>query len=123
MAKIDFWERHNDLRNEILSEIAKIVGDGEVAVPYYYDEETNADVMKELEEDYLEDEDYDISEGNPYDNVEFEYVDEYDCLHTARLISVRGKDVLADVGDKIDRVNFADIVLTGLINIYEAIAE
>ena len=123
MAKIDFWKRHNDLRNEILSEIAKIVGNGEVAVPYYYDEETNADVMKELEEDYLEDEDYEISEGNPNDNVEFEYVDWYDGLHTARLISVRGKDVLADVGDKIDRVNFADIVLTGLINIYEAIAE
>ena len=35
MAKIDFWEKHNDLRNEILSEIGKIVeaNNGEVAVP------------------------------------------------------------------------------------------
>ena len=126
MAKIDFWKRHNDLRNEILSEIGKIVeaNNGEVAVPYYYDDDyTDADVMFELEEDYLDDEDYEISEGSVDDNVEFEYVDYCNCLHTGKLISVCKTKVLAESESKIDLISLDDIILTGLINVYEAIAE
>lgn len=124
MAKIDFWKKHNDLRNEILSEIGKIVeaNNGEVAVPYYYDDDyTDADVMLELEEDYLDNEDYKISEGSIYDNVEFEYVNYCNHLHTGTLISVCKTDVLAEIGDTIDRIPLDDVILTGLINIYEAI--
>lgn len=126
MAKIDFWKKHNDLRNEILSEIGKIVeaNNGEVAVTYYYDyDETNPDVMSELEEDYLEDEDYDIREGYVSDNVEFDVVDYYNELHTAKLISVCKSRVLAEYEGKIEIVSLDDVILNGLINIYEAIAE
>jgi hypothetical protein len=125
MAKIDFWKKHNDLRNEILSEIGKVVdkNNGEVAVPYYYDyDETNPDVMSELEEDYLDDEDYDIREGYVSDNVEFDVVDYYNELHTAKLISVCKGRVLAEYEGKIDTISLDDVILTGLINIYEAIA-
>ena len=110
---------------EIRSEISKIVlaNNGEVAVPYFYDEDTNADVMDELEEDYLEDDDYNISEGNPNDNVEIEYVDWYDGLLKARVISVCNGKVLADVGDRIEYVSIDDIIISGLIFIYEAIAK
>lgn len=125
MEKIDFWKKHNDLRNEILSEIGKIVeaNNGEVAVPYYYDDDyTDADVMFELEEDYLNDENYKISEGSVYDNVEFEYVDYCNYLHTGKLISVCKTEVLAEIDDKIDTISLDDVILTGLINIYEALA-
>ena len=125
MAKIDFWKKHNDLRNEILSEIGKIVeaNNGEVAVPYYYDDDyTDADVMFELEEDYRDDENYKISEGSVYDNVEFEYVDYCNYLHTGKLISVRKTEVLAEIDEKIDTISLDDVILTGLIDIYEALA-
>jgi hypothetical protein len=126
MAKIDFWKKHNDLRNEIISEIGKIVdvNNGEVAVPYYYDyDETNPDVISELEEDYLDYEDYKISEGCVSKNVEFDVADYYDELHTAKLISVCKGRVLAEYKDKIVFVSLDDVILNGLINIYEAIAE
>ena len=79
--------------------------------------------MFELEEDYLDDENYKISEGSVYDNVEFEYVDYCNHLHTGKLISVRKTEVLAEIDEKIDTISLNDVILTGLIDIYEALAE
>jgi hypothetical protein len=103
MEKIDFWKKQRDLRDEIISEINRVV------------KENNGMVNVQYCDDYYS------SESN--NNTSFDYVDWNDMFYTGTLIYVNEGSVYADCDGLKGFVSFDDITLVGLIRIYDAITK
>lgn len=129
MEKIDFHKKLNEVRNECLAEILKVVNTSEgnqVNVPFYLcEEEEDERFVEELRDDYEGEFDIEEVDSFSYDNTDVEYLTYYGELIKSRVLQVNNRGVMCiqEGGESIEEVVFRDITTHGLINIYEAIAE
>lgn len=129
MEKIDFHKKLNEVRNECLTEILKLVSaseDNQVNVPFYLcEEEEDERFVEELRDDYEGEFDIEEVDSFSYDNTDVEHLTYYGELIKSRVLQVNNRGVMCiqEGGESIEEVVFRDITTHGLINIYEAIAE
>ena len=127
MEKIDFYKKLNDVRNECLAEILKMVNaseDNQVNVPFYLcEDEEDERFVDELREDYEGEFDVEEVDRFSYDNTDFEHLTYYGELIKSRALQVNNRGVMCiqEGGESIEQVVFRDITTHGLISIYEAI--
>ncbi|MBO7241539.1 MAG: hypothetical protein J6U90_03725 [Methanobrevibacter sp.] len=124
MEKINFYEKVNDLRSEIITEIINIVKEESVNVPFYLCAEEESEILvDELENDYqycniINVDDYSYN----YNNIDIEYIYIY-RLEKGRLLQVNNKGVLIAEEECVDFVPFEDLTMSGLIEVYESISK
>lgn len=127
MEKIDFYKKLNEVRNECLAEILKLVNaseDNQVNIPFYLCEEIEDErFVEELRDDYEGEFNIEEVDSFSYNNIEFECSNYYGELINSRALQVNSRGVMCiqEGGESIEQVVFSDITTRGLISIYEAI--
>jgi hypothetical protein len=123
MEKINFYEKVNDLRSEIITEIINIVKEESVNVPFYLcAEEESERLLEELENYYQHCNIINVDDYS-YNNIDIEYIFRYEILEKGRLLQVNNKGVLIADEEYVDFVPFEDLTMRGLIEVYESISK
>lgn len=121
MEKINFYEKVNDLRSEIITEIINIVKEESVNVPFYLCAEEESETLVDELENYYQYCNIINVDDYSYNNIDIEYIFRYE-LTEGRLLQVNNKGVLIADDEYVDFVPFEDLTMRGLIEVYESIS-
>ena len=104
-------------------EIINIVKEESVNVPFYLCAEEESETLVDELENYYQYCNIINVDDYSYNNIDIEYIWNYDNLEKGRLLQVNNKGVLIADEEYVDFVPFEDLTMSGLIEVYESISK